>query len=106
MILEELLNLHFVPNILLQLWRSLNQVSIVIDLRGKLQEASTVGEEGGNSVSNVTAVVVSSSEGEVVGHLGDAAAGEGQHFQLISDFEWWTPRWNNDKKIILFYFYF
>ena len=52
-------------------------VSICINLSGKLKEASTICEEGGDPVANLAAVVVRGGESEVVGHLVRVAVGKG-----------------------------
>ena len=79
---------------------------IVINLSCELKESSRVGEKCRNSVSNITAVIVSGCEGQIVCHLCWAAAGEGEDFQLKRYLERGTPRWNNQKKIVFLDSYF
>ena len=81
-------------------------VSICINLSGKLKEASTICEEGGDPVANLAAVVVRGGESEVVGHLVGVAVGKGQNLQLKGNLKSWTPRWNDANQFVIFNLYF
>ena len=70
-----------------------NLVSIVINMVGKLKEASAVDEESRDSVTNLTAVVVSGSDGEDVCHLVRVTVGEGQDIQFKAYLKSWSPSW-------------
>ena len=68
-------------------------VSICINLGGKLKEASTICEEGGDPVANLAADVVRGGESEVVGHLVRVAVGKGQDLQIKVNLKSWPPGW-------------
>ena len=69
-------------------------VSIGVNLCGELKEATTIGEEGRDSVSNLAAVVVRGGEGEEVGQLVRVTFGKGQDLQIKVDLKSWSPSWN------------
>ena len=77
-------------------------VSICINLGGKLKEASTICEEGGDPVANLAAVVVRGGESEVVGHLVRVAVGKGQNFQIKVNLKSWSPSWHRNKQFVVF----
>ena len=63
-ILYILFHLNRVPLMCIKMWRSVNPVSIPINMVCNLKEAFSVDEEGWDSVTNLAAVVVGGSEGE------------------------------------------
>ena len=104
--MEQLLNLQFVPNIFLQFWWTFDNIAIVVNLSGKLKKTPTIGEECRYSVSNVTAIVVCCSKGQIVCHLHGVAVGKGENLQLKGNLKGWTPRWNYANQFVIFNLYF
>ena len=76
MVLEKLFNFNCIPYIFFKVWGFGNVVPIFINLCRKLKEASTVGEKGWDSVTNLTAFVVCGGECEEVCHLVRVAVGK------------------------------
>ena len=63
-VLYVLFNLNHVPLMCIKMRRSVNPVSILINMVCNLKVAFAVDEEGRDSVTNLAAVVVGGSEGE------------------------------------------